>query len=251
MFIFRHVIEALLNPFFLIVLLFTLCLILLWWKGEDRLVRYGFSLTFFLLLLVSMGWLPHKLTVKLENQYPAIAKVDPNIHWVVVFSGGQSDLKNMLPNNLLNSATTKRLIEGVRLYRQLPEAKLLLSGRGYGGEVPEAKRMSELASWFAIPAHKRVLETASLNTADQAKEIKKILHAEPFYLVTSAIHMPRSMLLCQAQGLHPIAAPTDYTLYWDDERWAKSYLPNPHNLFYLSIAMHELLGRVWATLQDN
>nr|WP_232505618.1 YdcF family protein [Legionella clemsonensis] len=108
--------------------------------------------------------------------------------------------------------------------------------------------MAELASWFSIPKSKIVLETTSINTADQAKAIKQFVKNEPFYLVTSAIHMRRSMALCLAQGLHPVAAPTDYTFFWNDERIGKIYLPNPYNLFYLSIAMHEILGSWWASL---
>ncbi|WP_332460238.1 YdcF family protein [Legionella clemsonensis] len=119
---------------------------------------------------------------------------------------------------------------------------------GYGFETPEAFRLAELASWFSIPKSKIVLETTSINTADQAKAIKQFVKNEPFYLVTSAIHMRRSMALCLAQGLHPVAAPTDYTFFWNDERIGKIYLPNPYNLFYLSIAMHEILGSWWASL---
>ncbi|WED42192.1 YdcF family protein [Legionella cardiaca] len=248
MVIFRHILEMILNPFLLCLLLFALFLGLLWVYGNNRFVRWGLMSVFVLFLIFSTGWLPQTLTQHLENQYPAVIKVQPDIHWVVVLSGGQSELDGRPVNALLNSASIKRLLEGVRLYRQLPQAKLLLSGGGYGFERPEALRLAQIASWFPIPKANIVLETTSINTADQAKALKAIIKEEPFYLVTSAIHMPRSMALCLAQGLHPIAAPTDYTHYWNDERWGKIYLPNPYNLFYLSIAMHELLGSFWAKL---
>lgn len=251
MVIIRHVLEGVLNPFFLCWVLLCFFLILLWLHGDSMLVRCGFLVVALLLLLCSTGWIPQAVTRQLEDQYPVITQVDPAIHWVVVFSGGQSEMPGQAVNSLLYSASIKRLLEGVRLYKQLPQAKLLLSGGGYGFELPEAMRMAELASWCTIPAGHIVLEKASINTADQVKAIKKIVHEEPFYLVTSAIHMPRAMALCQARGMHPIAAPTDFTFYWNDERWGKTYLPNPHNLFYLSIAMHELLGRLWAKLHGD
>lgn len=248
---FRHFMEALLNPFFLVVLLFGFSLILFFRQGKTHFVATLFSLTFLLLLLFSFGWLPEKITTHLEAQHVVVKQIDPKIHWVVVFSGGQTEINDMPVNNLLNSASLKRLVEGVRLYKLLPQAKLILSGGGYGFEVPEAEHMLQLMPLFAIPRQDIVLEKNSINTAEQAKEIKKIVQEDPFYLVTSAIHMPRSMALCQAQGLHPIAAPTDYTFYWRDERWEKRYVPNPHNLFYLSISMHECLGRLWAKLHRN
>lgn len=251
MIIFRHLFEMLLNPFFLVLVLYSIFLVLFYLNKDRRFIRGGFLLVFLLLLLFSTGWLAQGITRKLEDQYPAITEVDPTIHWVVIFSGGQAGLTGIPTNSILTRVSIKRLVEGLRLYRQLPNSKLLLSGGGYASEVPEAIRLSELASWFAIPKSKIVLETESINTADQVKEIKQIVHDEPFYLITSAIHMPRAMKLCQGQGLHPIAAPTDFTFYWNDERWAKMYLPNPHNLFYLSVAMHEVLGRVWAKIKGD
>ncbi|WP_028387984.1 YdcF family protein [Legionella fairfieldensis] len=248
--IFRHVMEFLLNPFFLILLVFAALVVLLWLNGDTRVVRHGFLWILVLLLLFSTGWVAKNLTRRLEDQYTAVKTVDPTVRWVVVFSGGQAkNIINMPTNSLLSTVSIKRLIEGVRLYRQLPAAKLLLSGGGYGFEVPEATHLSELASWFAIPASDMVLETKSINTVDEVNAIKQIVHNDPFYLVTSAIHMPRAMKLCKEANLQAIAAPTDFTFYWDDERWVKTYLPNPYNLFYLSVAMHELLGRFWEKIQ--
>lgn len=244
----RHVFEVLLNPFFLILALFFILLCLLWVYGNSWFVRSGFLVVFFLLILFSTGWLIQSVTRSLEDRYEEIVKINPEVRWVVVLSGGQAQVMGKPANSLLYGASIKRLVEGVRLYRQLPAAKLLLSGGGYGFEVAEAIHLSELASLFSIPAKDIVLETKSINTIGQIKAIKTIVHNEPFYLVTSAIHMSRSMSMCEAQGLKPIAAPTDYTYYWNDERWPKTYLPNPHNLFYWTVAMHELLGRAWAKL---
>lgn len=245
----RHFLEAILNPFFLTLLLLAICVFILFWRGNKRWVRSGLLIALLLMVFFSTGFIPNALTRYLEDQYQPVAKVDPSVHWVVVFSGGQSDRENIPANAILYSASIKRLVEGVRLYRQLPHAKLLLSGGGYGAMTPEASRLATLAAWFAIPSTDIVLEKKSINTADEAVEIKQWLHDKPFYLVTSAIHMPRAMALCKNQGLNPIAAPTDYTYYWNDERWEKRYIPNPSNLVYLSVAFHELLGRLWTSVR--
>ena len=251
MIVFRHIAEALLNPFCLVMIGFTLLLFCLYQHQGAIKLFTGFSFLYLILLLSSLGWLPQALTRHLENQYPEISEANPEIHWVVVLSGGQAETAGKPANSLLYNASIKRLLEGIRLFRQLPSAQLLLSGGGYGREIPESQRMAQLAGWFAIPRDRLVLETQSLNTAGQAKAIKAWVGNEPFYLVTSAIHMPRAMALCQAQGLHPVAAPTDFTLYWQDERWMKFYLPNPHNMVYLSIALHELMGMGWGKLKKN
>lgn len=237
---FKHFIEAILNPLCLCLVLMAFCL--LFYNQKRRCVYYGLLASFLLLTVFSTSWLPRSLMHKLESQYPIVTRPDPRIHWIVVLSGGQANTQD-LPNNLLYCASLKRLIEGVRLYRQSPAAQLLLSGGGFNGqEVPEATHMAGVAEWFAIPRQDIFEETASRNTADQAREIQKILGEKPFYLVTSAYHMPRSLGLFKQRHLNPVPAPTDFALFWQDERWEKRYIPNPQNLVYLSIALHEYLG---------
>jgi len=241
----RNLIELLVNPFCLSLLLLALCIVFLWRRAGLVGIRNTLLLVLVVLLVISTAWLPRLLTRHLENAYPVITKVDPRIHYVVVLSGGQAVVKGMPANSLLYSASIKRLIEGLRLFRQLPETKLVLSGGGYGEQVAEARLLAELAGWFALPKESLVLEQASINTADQAREIRAIVGNAPFYLVTSAVHMPRAMVLFERENLHPIAAPTDFTFFWEDERWGKLWVPNTYNLFYFSIALHEVLGRAW------
>lgn len=250
-YIVRHLLEALVNPFFLILVLFAVFLIFLWRSKTKFSICIGFLSIFLLLILFSTGWLVEGLTRKLESRYPPVSEINPAVRWIVVLSGGQTHLTNMPTNNLLYGASIKRLVEAIRIYRQLPAGKIILSGGGYEVEISEATHLGELASWFAIPQKDLILETESLNTIGQVKAIKELVGDEPFYLVTSGIHMSRSLCLCKKYGLKPIPAPTDYTLYWSDRLWPIRYLPNPHNLFYLSIAMHELLGMAWASIRGD
>jgi len=202
-------------------------------------------------MAISTGWLPGYLTYKLESQYPVVNQVDPGIQWIVVLSGGQNQWEGMPANALLTSASIKRLVEGVRLFKALPHAKLVLSGGSVVPEKSDASLLAQLSKWFSIPEKSIVLELKSINTADQARELVSIVHDQPFYLVTSAIHMSRSMALCQQQGLHPIAAPTDFTFFWSEDGFEKRVIPNAYNVTYFSIAMHELLGRMWAIFRNQ
>ncbi|CZH55196.1 TPA: lpg2628 family Dot/Icm T4SS effector [Legionella pneumophila subsp. pneumophila] len=241
----RHLLEYLLHPFFLCLLALGICIFLLYRRLSPAFTKVMLFVVLIVLLAMSTGWLPSYLTYQLESRYPIVKQVNPNVKWVVVLGGGQNIGEGMPANDLLTSASIKRLIEGVRLFRTLPDAKLLLSGGGSAGEQSEALLLTELTSWFAIDSEKVVIETASINTADQARELAAIVHDQPFYLVTSAIHMPRSMALCQQQGLHPIAAPTDFTFFWSTDTWVKLVIPNSYNLAYTSIALHEILGKIW------
>lgn len=244
----RHVIELMLNPFFICLLLLIICSIYAWHRTSVLLLPGLLSIIVVLLVLCSTGWIPKYLTQSLESAYPIITQPDQSIRWVVVLGGGQNNMSGLPVNDRLSAASIKRLIEGIRLLHGLPNAQLLLSGGASKGEYAEALLLNELALLLGVAESRIVLERHSLNTADQARELASLLQQQPFYLVTSAIHMPRSIFLCRQQQLHPIAAPTDFTFFWQTESWAKMVVPNSYNLQYLSIAIHELLGRGWAVL---
>lgn len=249
---FRHTFEAILNPFFISFILLTLSIFWLWRHGDGRVARSGLLLSLLGFFLFSTGWLPHGMTHMLEGQYPIVMNADPTIRWIVVLGGGHyKDYREVPDNDELSSVSLERLVEGVRLYRQIPHAKLLLSGGigNVGGTTAEAQQLATVASWFNIPRSAMVLETSSYNTVDEAVAIKEIIHDAPFYLVTSAIHMPRAMALCQSQGLNPIAAPTDHSFYWGKTGWQKMALPNEANLRHTSSAWHEILGMAWGKVR--
>lgn len=54
-YVLRHLLELILNPYFLILLLFAFFLILLFRSRSGLLIRYGFLGTFILFLLVQVG----------------------------------------------------------------------------------------------------------------------------------------------------------------------------------------------------
>lgn len=252
MIISHHLLESLVNPFFLCFILFALLLIKLWRKRNNSRLCWAFLIGMVVLFFCSTAWLPQSLTRQLEEYYSPISQLDPSVHWIVILSGGQYEKNTDKPiNNVLSSASLKRLLEGIRLYRQLPQAKLVLSGGGNDLSNPEALNLAQIVAWLSIPKANVVLEAASINTVGQAYALKSIVKEEPFYLVTSAIHMPRSMALFKAQGLRAIPAPTDYTYFWNEMYWDRTIIPNPYNLFYLSIALHEWLGRAWAKLHSD
>lgn len=248
--LFRHSVELVINPFFLCLILLGISSIWFIRRSHGTVLRVFVPLVFIVLMIISTGWLPRWLTWQLESKYPVVALTDPKVKWIVVLSGGQSHVPGMPANDLLFGSSMKRLVEGVRLLQTMPAAQLVLSGGNSMGGRAEATVMEQVGRWFAIPKQKIILEIESTNTADQARALRSIVHEEPFYLVTSAIHMPRAMTLCLGQGLHPIAAPTDYTFYWQSDDTEKLFIPNTYNLNYFSIALHEMLGRIWARLAN-
>ncbi len=151
----------------------------------------------------------------------------------------------------LSNASIARLIEGLRFHNMLPESKIILSGGGYFDPVPNAKIMADVALSIGINKEDLVLESVSKDTKDEAILIQKIVGKDRFVLLTSASHMPRSMVLFKKCGMHPIPAPTDYFVKKRQRVSPGIFFPSANNLCKAERAFHEYLGIAWAKLRGQ
>ena len=150
----------------------------------------------------------------------------------------------------LAPASLKRLLEGVRLWRRMPGARLVLSGGAFYGGMSEGEALAAMARELGVPQGAMVLEKASWDTEEQAQGLKALLHGRPFALVTSACHLPRALALFRGSGLDPVAAPCDFrTRGWKwDWFW---FLPSAGHLKDTEDALHEYLGLAWLRLKQT
>jgi uncharacterized SAM-binding protein YcdF (DUF218 family) len=106
----------------------------------------------------------------------------------------------------------------------------------------ESTAMQKLALHLGVPDSAIVIESVSRNTYESAKEVKKLLEPRnKILLVTSAIHIPRSMLLYAKQGFRPTAFPCGYSvgaISWHP----LMFVPNVGALDLSSDAINEFLG---------
>jgi uncharacterized SAM-binding protein YcdF (DUF218 family) len=154
-----------------------------------------------------------------------------HVNWVVVLGGGQNNHPQLPVTNQISPDSLVRLTEAVRIYRAIPGSKIILSGGAIFNRVTEAETLSKTA---------------------EARYIQKIIGKDPFILVTSAFHMPRSMALFQKQGLSPIPAPTGYLV--KDRTAAKKpddFYPSPAGLLKAQLALHEYLGILWSKIRGK
>ena len=73
--------------------------------------------------------------------------------------------------------------------------------------------MRDLLVEWGVPSTAILIETKSLNTYQNAINVKPILESHNInnvLLVTSAIHMPRALATFQSVGINAIPSPTDY-----------------------------------------
>jgi uncharacterized SAM-binding protein YcdF (DUF218 family) len=140
----------------------------------------------------------------------------PNADAIVVLGGGTK--AQIPPRPWIDvSEAGDRILHGSRLWLQKKAPLLILSGGRTSlfkeGGRAESEDMAEIAEALGVPAQVIVQDRTSINTYENAVNIKQILEQRQLnqiLLVTSAIHMPRSLALFRKLGIEAIAAPTDF-----------------------------------------
>lgn len=102
-----------------------------------------------------------------------------------------------------------------------------------------------------VPAQAIVKENQSDTTRENAVFTARLLRdrgIDRFLLVTSALHMPRSMASFQNQGLDPIAAPSPPQIVVPEDPDFSFWLPDLHTLNASRSIIKEYLGLLvyWA-----
>lgn len=206
-----------------------------------------------LLALMSYGWPGDGWLRSLENRFPPLRDAGPHrgVRWVVVLGGGLVSDPRLPVTGQLTDGSQLRMIEGIRLYRQLEGAKLLVSGGPVFNDVPESRAMAGLAGALGVPAGGIVQDSLSMDTEAQAAAVKRLVGGDSLILVTSAYHMERSAGLFAKAGLALIPGPTHY-LCKKPQRF------NPDRLFPSSGAIrraealaHEYIGIAWSRLRQR
>lgn len=247
----RRMLENMCHPVFLLFVGVILLAVYVCFKNSSSCMKVVALLTVSLLFLLSTPWLPKYLINRLQDAYHPIKQIDPHVQWIVVLGGGCNEIENLPLGEVLSASSMKRVLEGVRLKKLLPQATLLFSGGSMRGDAHYAvgERMHEFALLVLGKTMQDEVENDSINTAEEVIKVREMIGDAPFYLVTSALHMPRSMQLFEHAGMHPIPAPCDYIYFWDKESSLSLYIPGAYNLAYFNKVWHELLGLFWGRLR--
>ncbi len=192
------------------------------------------------------------LVGSLENS--AGPYVDPeelprqHVQHIVVLAATYVDFRSTAADRW-DRAGLQRLMEGVRIFKRFPEAKLILSGGSFGANQSDPDAMADLPVALGIPRSSLVLLTTARDTEHEARLVSKIVGERPFALVTSAIHIPRSMAIFRSLGMHPIPCPCDFQSKKQPSIYVRQFIPSAHALQTSTDALHEYMGLVWFRLR--
>jgi len=240
-------------PIGLVTVLLVLALVLI---RRPRWSAAAIAVTLAIVLISGNRWVALSLARSLEWRYLPPAEA-PAGDVIVVLGGGTHGADYPRPTVEVNGAAD-RVLYAMRLYQQGVAPALLVSG-GYiewlnDNPVSPAEDMAEIMTTFGIPAEDIWLQPRSQNTREDALYCAEMLRErgiDRVLLVTSAMHMPRSVALFEAQGLEVVPLPTDFTVTqraWEDltqptfQGLLVSLVPNVGNISMTTSALKEYIG---------
>lgn len=226
--------------------LLLLLAVLIFWR--HRWARKLLLLSFLLITSLHCGPLNYGLRYPLESRYPPL--LDPrkagDYDAIVVLTSGSIPATGLIPFPSIDEHMFRRLDEAWRLYRIRPKP-IIISGGHVNPFTPamgENKIARDFLIKWGVPKADVIGEEKSRDTFENAVESGKILKQrgwKRFLLVTSAMHMPRSMLVFEARAPGAIPAPGDFSL-GGFELTPFDFFPNHGAARRLYETLHEYIG---------
>lgn len=171
---------------------------------------------------------------RLEQYYPYVPPSQmPQAEAIVVLGGNTASGRPNWFEPYQREAATTRADTALQLYRAGRAPLIVLSGASLDGSVSEARAMANALERAGVPASALILEDQSQNTHENALYSARVLrdrHIEQVLLVTSALHMPRSMAAFARQGVHATPAPSPPQIVVPDDPAVSFWLPD-HRTF--------------------
>jgi uncharacterized SAM-binding protein YcdF (DUF218 family) len=252
MFVLKQFLKALALP--PMPWLLMLLAVLIFW--HRRWARQLLFVTFCLIVVLHSGLFGYWLRYPLESHYPPLidpTKVEP-YDAIVVLTGGMIPAEGLIPFPSIDRSMFRRLEEAWRVYNVRPKP-IVVSG-GHVNPFTSPKDENRIARDYLIrwgvPKSDVLGEDQSRDTFESAIEVEKLLRQKGwkrYLLVTSAAHMPRSMLVFQAKAPEPIPAPGDFSL-GKLELEPFQFFPGESAARETLVSLHEYVGLVnyyWRT----
>lgn len=246
MFTIKKIISAFLLPIPIGLFLLLIAFVYLMLNSHKKAKIFLFlGLSWFLLL--SFQPISNAILSPLENSFKSLIDT-PKVKYILVLGSGHKSDENLSITSQVKMVGINRLVEGIRHYKNLENAKIIVSGFSIDGGDSHAMMQEKLAISLGVNPNDIIRLDSPKDTKEEVIETKKIVNDNEFILVTSASHMKRSVLLFKKEGLNIIASPTNHLAYQDN---AYSAYFSAKNLRKAEMAIHEYIGLLYSYLRNE
>ena len=184
--------------------------------------------------------------VPLENRYANVSLPD-KIDGIILLTGDENATVSEARRLPIAGYATQRYVHVARLAKRYPDAKIIVVGDtrpSYPSGTVTTKMIAQsVLKSIGVPENRVVFEEQSRNTHENAMLATRLINSgsgKSWVLVTSAFHMPRSVLSFMKSGMQVVPSPSDY--YTEGEIRFSLYTHMSQNLQYLNVAAHEYYG---------
>jgi uncharacterized SAM-binding protein YcdF (DUF218 family) len=237
--------SAITQPLFWLCIWWFLALLLL-----PRFRRFATSMLWGGMLffgLLGFSAVPSALLQSLEIRFKVPSLTSSDQYAGVIVLGGATGSPGIYKahGQVPLGDAAERMTVPIALMRKFPNFELIFTG-GEGRLVPTGTTEAELAGVFyteqGVDMKRVTLESQARTTRENAKRVVALLGErckQPWLLVTSAWHMPRSMSEFQAVGCNVTAYPVDFRT-GEETSWTEYSMAG--SLMAWQTALHEYLG---------
>jgi uncharacterized SAM-binding protein YcdF (DUF218 family) len=199
----------------IIILLFT-CFLL--WRGSYARARILLSALTAALIFLAVFPVGEWLAYPLETRFQTNPALPENVNGIIVLAGPENAALSSAWRQMQFKEGAERYTAFMVLARRYPDATLVFTGGSGSLTKQEYKAADYAAVFFAeqgMDVNRITFESESRNTYENALYSKSIvapLAGEKWLLVTSAMHMPRSVgIFCKLEW-PVIPYPVDHTV---------------------------------------
>lgn len=232
------------NPLLVFVILLFVSLIFKALR-KDKQAFWLFGGGIFWILLVSCTPLPQFLAYSLEKQYLPFnyneLKNDfPS--YILVLGGGHTVSPSLPAGQQLSGTAIVRLAEGIRIHNLHAQCKLICSGYSSSNRTTQAEILANAAHELGVSRKDTIQLRLPGNTEEEIHAFKTRFGSAKVIIVTSALHMPRAMMIAQTYQVNAWPAPADFLIKHDDHVQRFDFYPSAQKMVIMERVLHEYGG---------
>lgn len=242
-------------PFFkwlldVIIPFYILVSLALWFRKNTHLSNLFLIFAVIWIFIIYISPIPIILTEKWERKYPAFRLEEHKNHlsdstiYILVLGAGYENDPDLSSTAKLGNTVAVRLLEGIRIYRLFPNAKIVSSGAEINQNISQADAVAQAAVELGVNPEDTLQLSNTFNTEDEALKFKERFgHNNQIILVTDAIHMHRAISWFNHYGMkRVISAPTNYFVKNDPDYPDSKWVPSQRKITMLNALLREMVG---------